>query len=444
MDATFAIAAIGALLFLVFVGVDIAIALGLVAMGGLFLATGRSDAALALLASTAFESLRDYVFVVIPLFVLMGELIARCGAATDLFNVANHVLRRLPGRMMVATVGANVVFAALVGVSIASASAFARIAYPPMRAQGYDRRASLGVVAGSACLGMIIPPSLLFIIWGVLTEISIGKLFIAGVFPGLLLAALFVVYVMTRSAMDPSFAGARQRATSNSAPSAPADAIAWGPTVLSTLGVLVLILGTIVSIWGGFATPTEASAFGAFGALLIALMKGQRWTGIRAALVEAGRVSGPILIILIAAQMYSRMLASAGVISIFQNAVQAIGLGPWTLLLVMIVVWVILGMFLDSVSIILLTVPLFAPLAKAAGWDELAFAVIGVLAIETGLLTPPFGLVVFSVKATVADREVSLNDVFRGALPYVGLILICVASIALYPSLATWLPKRMM
>lgn len=442
MDATFAIAAIGSLLLLIFLGVDIAIALGVAGFAGLIIATGRMDASFGLLTSTAFEALRDYLFIVIPMFILMGELIARCGAASDLFIVANRLLRRIPGRMMVATVGANVIFAAVVGVSIASASAFARIAYPPMRAAGYDRRGSLGVIAGSACLGMIIPPSILFIIWGVLTEISIGKLFMAGVFPGLLLASLFIVYIMIKATLTPGFAG-ELRATASGATAAIEQTVQWGPTVISTIGVLLLIVGTIVSIWGGFATPTEASAFGAFGALLVALVKGMRWTGIRESILEAGRVSGPILIILITAQMYSRMLASAGVVSVFQNGVQAAGLGPWTLLLIMVVIWVILGMFLDSVSIILLTVPLFGPVAIAAGWDPIAYAVIGVLAIETGLLTPPFGLVVFSVKATVPDRDVSLSDVFRGALPYVALILICVFSIAAFPALATWLPGKM-
>ena len=437
MDPTFAVAAVVGLLVLIFLGVDIAVALGTAGFVGMWFATGRLDASFALVTSTAFEALRDYVFVVIPLFVLMGELIARCGAASDLFSVANRVLTRVPGRLMVATVGANVIFAAVVGVSIASASAFARIAYPPMRAAGYDRRASLGVIAGSASLGMIIPPSILFIVWGVLTEISIGKLFIAGVLPGLLLATLFAGYIMIRAGLTPGFAG------SDSSQLAAKDPIDWPRTLASTIGVLLLILGTIVAIWGGLATPTEASAFGAFGALLIALLKGTRWAGIREAVIEAGKVSGPILIILIAAQMYSRMLASAGVISVFQGGIAQAGLGPWTLLVLMCVIWVILGMFLDSVSIILLTVPLFVPVATAAGWDPIAFAVMGVLAIETGLLTPPFGLVVFSVKATIPDRDVTLNDVFRGGLPYVFLILICVFTLAAFPELATWLTRKM-
>lgn len=444
MEASFAIGAIAGLLILIFAGIHIAVALGLVGVAGLWVATGRPEPALALLASTSFEALRDYVFVVIPLFILMGELIARCGAANDLFAVAGRVLNRLPGRLMVATIAANVVFAAVVGVSIASASAFSRIAYPPMRSQGYDRRAALGVISGSACLGMIIPPSLLFIIWGVLTELSIGKLFIAGVFPGLLLAGLFAAYVMVRAALTPGFAG-EVRAVAGAARAAGlgVDPIRWGPTLVSAIGVLLLILGTIFAIWGGFSTPTEASAFGALGALVIALVKGAGWRGIREAIIEAGRVSGPILFILISAQMYSRMLASGGVVSLFQGAVQDAGLGPWTLLLAMCLIWVVLGMFLDSVSIILLTVPLFVPVATAAGWDPIAFAVIGVLAIETGLLTPPFGLVVFSVKATVPDPDVTVGDVFRGALPYVFLILAAVISVALVPELATWLPQKM-
>jgi tripartite ATP-independent transporter DctM subunit len=274
------------LLALVFAGVHIAIALGVTAAIGIYLMLGDIEVVRTFVANTAYEALRDYVFAVIPLFMLMGDFLAKCGAATDLYTLAHRMSRWLPARLAVATIIANAIFAFVTGVSIAAAAAFSRIAYPEMRRYGYSREFALGCIAGSACLGMLIPPSVLMIVWGVLTELSIGKLFLAGVLPGLLLAFGFCLYVVVAALIRPSLVGEGAEVRVKAAPlgaavAAPApsdpDNQPIGPLLFSTALVLVLIAGVLGSIWLGFCTPTEGAGVGAVGALILALIKGITW-----------------------------------------------------------------------------------------------------------------------------------------------------------------------
>ncbi len=425
------------LLVLIVLGWHIAVALTIASALGVYLIFGNLNAVLTLFASTAFEAIRDYVFAVVPLFVLMGEFIARSGAASDLYRFIDRSLRGVPGRHGVATVGGNAVFAAVTGVSIASAAAFTKIAYPEMVRLGYSKQHAVSVITGSACLGMLIPPSVLLIIWGVLTEDSIGALFMAAVLPGMLLAALFAGYVVLSAIFNPKAWGNVDR---NSV----FDEEALNRTeLISIILILALIVLVIGGIWGGLFTPTEAASIGAIGGLVVALIKGTPRSELWKAITESGRTSAPILLLLIVGQLYSRLLSIGGITGIIQGAFGGAALDPWVLLAFMVGIWFILGMLLDSVSILLLTVPLFVPLAKAAGWDPMAFAVMGVLAVEAGLLTPPFGLLVFAVKAFLKDDEVTLGMMFRGAVPYWILLLLVIVLVGLFPQLATWLPKLM-
>ena len=422
------------LLVMVFLGIQIAVALGAASFIGVYLLLGSPDIALSVLSSTAYEALRKDIFIVIPLFVLMGEFISRSGAAQDIYTIANRGLRKIPGCLAVATVSGNSVFAAITGVSIASAATFSRIAYPEMVALGYRKSYALGVVAGSACLGMLIPPSILMIVWAVLTEISIGALFIAGLLPGLILATLFCAYCIFTAILSP------ETAPRCPVPDKSTIDVVQQRRELSS-GLAIIVIG---GIWGGFLTPTEAAGFGAIGALIVGLAKGMRWTEISDSIFRAGKITAPLMILLITASMYSRFLAMGGAVGVIQGTLFSVSDSPMVIMFMIFLVWLILGMFIDSTSIILLTVPIFAPMAQFIGIDPLAFAIFGILVIEAGLLTPPFGLLVFTVKASVPDQSVTMGDIFKGAVPYWIMILIVAVLVVVFPVLATVLPQYLM
>jgi len=429
---------LGLLIVLILLGVHIGVSLAICSALGVWLMLGSIDTALAILGNTAYEAVRKDIFAVIPLFVLMGDVISRSGAAGDLYRICDRGLRRLPGRLAIATIAGNTVFAAVTGVSIAAAAAFSRIAYPEMRKLGYKQTFALGAVAGSACLGMLIPPSILLIVWAILTEMSVGALFIAGLLPGLVLALLFAGYVVISAWRNPSIAPASEQSLVDMTPAERRSELTGG------LGILFLIMLVIGGIWGGLFTPTEAAGFGALGALLIGLIKGMRGKEVIEAILQAGKTTAPIMFLLITAQMYSRLLAMGGAVNTIKALFLGLGVDPFLIIALMVVIWLLLGMLIDSVSIILLTVPIFAPIALALGLDPIAFAIFGILVIEAGLLTPPFGLLVYTVKGSVSDPTVSLASIFVGSVPYFLLILLAAFLVLLAPWLATWLPGLML
>lgn len=437
----FALVIIAILIGLIVCSVPVVIALGLCSFFGLAYLTGSLQVAGSLLANTTYEAIRDYVFAVIPLFVLMGEFISRSGAAGDLYNIINRSFSRLPGRLALATVAGNAVFGAVTGVSIASAAAFSRIAYPQMVRHGYNKSVALGAIAGSASLGMLIPPSVLLIVWGVIAEQSIGRLFVAGVLPGLLLATMFFLFVIGLALARPAAFGVVETGGADK-PEKP-DNVSSRSEMWGGLGVCLLIVTVLGGIWLGAFTPTEAAGIGVLFALVLALAKGVSLKGIGEAILETGRISAPLLFLLITAQMYSRLLALGGIISVIQDLFLSVGDSPFLILAIMVGVWFVLGMFIDSVSIILLTVPIFGPLATGIGYDPIAFAIIGIVAIEAGLLTPPLGLCVYTVKGCIHDPDATLARIFKGSIPYWIILLVLVLLIAAIPGIATWLPSLM-
>lgn len=429
---------LGLLIVLILMGVHIGVALGLCSSLGVYLMFGgNTQAALSIVSSTAYEAVRKDIFAVIPLFVLMGDLIWRSGAAGDLYRICDRTLRRVPGRLAIATIAGNTVFAAVTGVSIASAAAFSRIAYPEMMKVGYKQSFALGTVAGSACLGMLIPPSVLLIVWAILTEMSVGALFIAGILPGILLASLFAAYVIIAALITPSIAPAYDKPLVEPSRAENISELIGG------LGILSLVLIVIGGIWMGFFTPTEAAGVGTLAALVIGVIKGLRLRGIIDSMYQAGRTTAPIMFLLIAAQMYSRLLALGGGVNYIQGMFEDSALSPLMIITLMTLIWLLLGMMIDSVSIILLTVPIFAPLALSLGYDPIAFAIYGILVIEAGLLSPPFGLLVYTVKGAVPDPTATLKMIFIGAMPYFLLLLIAAAIVLAFPALSTWLPGVM-
>ncbi len=441
-DVTIAVTLIVCLLGLVGIGVHIAIALGITSALGIFLATGATEQSFytvqAMLAAKAYERIRDYVFAVIPLFLLMGEFIGKSGAVTDVYRGINSMLRKIPGRLAIATVLGNALFSFVTGVSIASAATFSRIAYPEMKRHNYHKGFALGTVAGSSCLGMLIPPSVLMIVWGILTENSIGRIFLAGVLPGLLLMTMFILYVVGMAIFKPEVvgSGADQK-------TADIEDVPLGQFIVSLLGIATVIVAVLGGIWFGLFSPTEGAGVGAFLGLILGIIKGMRYKDFIDSILSVGRTSGPILLLLVTAALYSNTLAMTGIANAIESLFLESGMPPWAILGVMVLIWFFLGMIIDSISIMLLTAAIFSPIAVKLGYDPVAFAIIGIIAIEAGLLTPPFGLLVYTVKAAIHSHEPDLDVmvIFKSSTPYWIIMLIAMVLIINFQGIATYLPK---
>ncbi|WP_153769002.1 TRAP transporter large permease subunit [Labrenzia sp. CE80] len=433
------------LLFLVLIGVHVAVSLGIASVVGIYLVTGKLRIVEATLASTSAEALRDFTFAVIPLFMLMGEFMGRSGAITDIYVAINKGLRRIPARLAIATVLGNTVFSFVTGVSIASAAAFSRIAYPEMKAHNYHRGFSLGAIAGSSCLGMLIPPSVLMIVWGILTEQSIGRLFLAGVLPGILLATFFIVYIVLTAVFKPEMVGeGKAHAEPNPEMDTTRKELPARQFATSLIGVIGIISAVLGGIWWGVFTPTEGAGAGAALALVLALTKGMNWNSFVQAIYQVGKTAAPIMILLLAAALYSRTLAMTGITTAIRTFFEESGLDPYMVLTIIVIVWFVLGMIIDSISIMLLTVPIVEPVAMAFGFDQLSFAILGIIAIEAGLLTPPFGLLVYTVKAAIQDRDIGVQAIFKSSIPYWGIMLLMVLLLAAFPQIANTLPNALM
>ena len=444
-----AILLVVSLVGLVAIGVHIAIALGITSALGIWLVTGANWYALgtvqSMLAATAYEAIRAYVFAVIPLFMLMGEFIGKSGTVTDVYRGINRLLRKIPGRLAIATVVGNALFSFVTGVSIASAAAFSRIAYPEMKRFGYHRGFALGSIAGSSCLGMLIPPSVLMIVWGILTEQSIGQLFAAGVFPGLLLATLFIVYVVGFALLRPAAVGIRPdtEKTASKSHFEDEEEVSTAQFFVSLTGIILVIVAVLGGIWFGIFSPTEGAGAGALIGLALALIKGMKFREIIDSILTVGKTSAPILLLLVTAALYSRTLAMTGMANAIEGLFIGSGMTPWMAITVMVLVWFALGMIIDSISIMLLTAAIFAPIAAKIGYDPIAFAIIGIIAIEAGLLTPPFGLLVYTVKSSIQeiDPDIGVLTIFKSSTPFWIIMLVAMVIIVTFPEIATYLPS---
>lgn len=433
-DITLGFTLIGVMVGLIMLGLPIGITLIGTGAVGVWLIRDNPDLAFRFTAMSTYSGIQDYLFATIPLFVLMGLLVSVSNVGRDTFEVAQALLRRLRGGLGMATVGANAIFAAVTGVSIASAAVFTKVAVPEMVRHGYSMRFATGTVAGSSILGMLIPPSLLMIVYGVLAEVSIGRMFIAGILPGLIIALGFVALIWVRAAFFPH----RIMTAAAPAPDVPERDMPASEMVAKAVPILLLVVLILGGLYSGFFTPTEAGAVGAAGALLIALARRQLdWPKFWRVLRETGLVSASILFLLIAASLYSRMLSMAGVPQAIGEMVETMGLGPYGFLAAFVVIVLLMGMILDSTSILLIMVPIGAPIAQAMGFDLIHFGIMVIIAVEMGLLTPPFGISVFTVKATLGDPRVGVETIFAGALPYVLVMGAALVLIAFVPAIAT-------
>jgi len=432
-DIQIGLLSIAGILFLIYGGMHVAIALMFLSLSGVWLIKGNWIIASKLLALAASDSISGYIFGVVPLFVLMGMLISVSGIGKDTFDVANRLFKGIRGGLGISTVAANAVFAAVTGISIASAAVFTKVAVPEMIRLGHTPRFAVGVVTGSSVLGMLIPPSLLLILFGVLTETSIGDLFKAGIMPGILLSAAYCGLILFMAWRFPDYVG-QTRGDSDTPQIEQMTLIQALAKLAPIVSLIALVLG---GIYAGWFTPTESGAVGALGALLLALGKrklnrSKFWQ----VLTETGHVSVSILFLLIAANIYGRMLAISGITGFVAAWISGSGLGLTAILTIFIVVVLLMGTILDSTSILMIVIPLMYPIMHDMGVNFVWFGIVTVIAIEIGLITPPLGIAAFVVKSTLDDQSITLNDVFAGAFPYVLIMIAVLILVVIFPQIS--------
>lgn len=426
---------IGMILALMALGIPVAFAFLIADVVGVILFMGGSAGITQLVASMG-ESVATFNLVPLPLFVLMGELFFHSGLASRVFDALDVLFGRLPGRLCYLTIAGGTVFASLSGSSIANTAMLGSLMVPEMMKRGYKRHMAMGPILGTGGLAMIIPPSTLAVLLGSLAGIDIGALLIAGIIPGFLLALMYAVMIFVRVKLDPEAAPAYE--TERVSPLQAAKALAIN--VLPMGLVIFCVVGLILL---GVATPSEAAAFGVVGVVILCLLfRAPLIPALRKSMTGTLRVTASVLLIVMASTTFSQILAFSGASTGLIEWATHFDLPPFAILLAMFAVLLVLGMFMEQISIMLLTIPVFIPLAKMLGFDLVWFGLIVLLGLEIGLATPPFGLLLFIMQST-APPGTTLMQVARAALPYVTCALILVALVMLFPPLALYLPRLM-
>lgn len=424
------LASVSAIIVLIYIGVYIPIALGVVSFISIWLMRDNFDLAMNLLKIAVGDSVMEYTFATVPLFTFMGLIVSKAGMGSDIYDVMNAGFRKIKGGIGMATVGANAVFAAVTGSSIASASVFSTVAVPQMLRYDYNPRFAVGVVAGSSVLGMIIPPSAMLIIYSFVAEQSVGDMFLAGIVPGLMLAAAYIGAIAFAGKFFPNFVGGK--------PVTDEQLLSRGELFAKTFPLVLLIFVVLGGIYSGVFTPVEAGAAGAAVGLLIAIVRRRMnlklfWE----ALIETGHITAAILFLITAASIYSRMLGLAGLPNELADIIAENQFSFTAIMVLYVLLMLFLGTLLDTASIILIVVPLFLPLIEPLGLSPVWFGIVTVVGAEIGLLTPPLGISCFVIKSTLNDDRISLKDVFLGALPFAFVMLLVLILLIKYPFLST-------
>lgn len=429
------------------IGVTMTIALFVVSLVGFAILRDDLGVSMKFMAQATADSIASYEFSIIPLFVFMGILVSSAGLGRDLYIFANVLFRRLSGSLAIATIWANAAFAAISGVSIASLAVFTNIAIPEMLRAGYNVKFSVGVVAGSSILGMLIPPSLLFIIYGTLTETSIGDLFIAGIVPGLFLALIYsiTIFIVARFfpkvvyvPITPTLSGpplSALQAHDNIGPVTQPAPLGLMQATWNAFPVFILIFLILGGIYGGYMTATEAGAVGAFVALVVSFMR--RKMNVNSFLDvawETASITASICILIIAASFFSRVIAVAGLPEMLGQSVLEANFALPALLGSYILVLLFLGMLSGAASVILIAVPIFFPIFQQFPEVNLIWlGVITVFTVEIGMITPPVGVAIFVIKTCLSDDKITLGDIFKGAAPYTVILLFVLMLLILIP-----------
>lgn len=420
------------LVFLLFLGMPIAFVMMLVGFLGISYLASIS-AALPVVANTVYETASFYPYTIIPLFILMGGFAGNAGITKELYQTFDKWFRRLPGGLGIATIVSCAFFAALSGSSVAASAAMGNIAIPEMRRFRYAPKLAVGAVAAGGTLSFLIPPSLGFVVYGMLTEQSIGKLLISGIIPGLLLSLAFIVVIIFQVKMNPALA-----------PATPGE-ISFKEKILAFSGVWETLLVFFIVMGGiylGFINPTEAGAIGATALLIIILLK-KRLTlkNFSASLFEASRISVLVLFLVAGANVFSYFLALSTIPVAVSSWMGGLEVSRYVILAIIILIYMMLGCFLDAISMMVLTMPVIFPVIKTLGFDPIWFGVICVIMMEAGLITPPVGLNVYTLAGVVKD--VPMQTIFRGAAPFLLSMIAVVILITIFPKIALFLPSMM-
>lgn len=383
-------------------------------------------------AQTAFSTVNSYSLSVVPLFLLMGNLINRSRISSDLYDAAHAALGHYRGGLAQATILACGGFAAISGSSMATTASMAKVAYPSMRRYGYADILSTGSIAAGGTLGILIPPSVVLLVYGILTETSISKLFIAGILPGLLAVALYMLTIAVIARLKPEWGPAGARAGR-------AERLQKLARVWPVLALFVVVMG---GIYGGIFTPTEAAGIGAFGALLFALARrALTWRSLFETLTETAVTSAMIFFVIIGAMVLGNFLNIAGLPSMLRGLIGALDLSPFWVMVTICVIYVLLGMVLESMSMILLTIPILFPIVVGLGFDPVWFGILIVMVVELALITPPIGLNVYMMRSVLPD--VPLRTIFAGVFLFLVPDLAKLVLIVLFPGIVLWLPSMM-
>lgn len=418
------------LLGLMLIGVRVAMTLGIAGLLGLMFLLPKPQ--LSVLAERAWNSVNSFTLTAVPMFVLMGALLIRSGVTREMFDALTRWFGRTPGGLAHATVGASAVFAAVSGSSLATAATMGKVACPEMVARGYSPRLTYGVVAAGATLGILIPPSIAMIIYGTTVGVPVTQLFMAGIIPGLVLTAAFMAGVAVWSAMRPA---ATPRGDSYSL----RDKLAGSVSILPFLLIILVVLG---SLYAGIATPTEAGAIGAIASLAMCLARRMlTLRGLFDTAVETARITSFLLLIVVGAAIMSWVFDFLRIPRTLVSVVEAADLSPWLIMLIIALIYIVLGMFIESISMMLMTLPVTFPIVVALGFDPIWFGIALVVMIELGLVTPPVGIVLFILRGVSGTTP--LREIVMGVLPFAGILLAFQVLIYFYPEIVLWLPRQL-
>jgi tripartite ATP-independent transporter DctM subunit len=419
------------LFVLMLLRVPVGMAMGLVGISGYALITGGGPA-LKLIGQTSMRTVTDYTFGVIPMFMLMGAFVSVSGVSRELFRAANACVGHLRGGLGMATVLACGGFAAICGSSVATAATFSTVAYPEMRRYGYPQSFSTGVIAAGGTLGAMLPPSTVLAVYAVITQQDIGKLFMAGVLPGLLAMGMYVLTIGVIVALRPKMLPAGERRP-------------WAERLVALKDVwpsLVLFAFVIGGLYGGLFTPTEAGGVGAGGAFVLGVLRKKLdRAGIRTALLQATRTAAAVFTVLIGALLFGYFLTITQTPQKLTGFLTGLGIGPYGVLALIMVMYLVLGCLMDAMAMIILTVPIIFPVITHLGFDPIWFGVIIVMTVELGLIHPPVGMNVFVIKSVVQD--VTFTTIFKGVIPFVLTDILRLVILIAFPIIALWLPGRM-
>jgi len=422
---------IGILFILMALGSPIFVSLGLSGITGIYLIMGMRG--LFQLPSSIFSQLNSFILVAIPLFILMGELIFVTGVGRDIFHIFSKWLNNIPGGLAIATIYSSALFGAMCGVSIAGVAAIGTLAIPEMLNRGYNKPLAAGSVAASGALAVLIPPSISFILYGSLSAVSVSKLFIGGIIPGLVLATMMAIYVLIKVWRNPKLAPKEF------------ENVTWKEKITPLIKLwpaIVLILSVLGTIYTGVCTPTESGAIGVAGALLITIINRRlNWESFKTAVLKAARISASLLIILACAYTFSQFLNIIRLpekVAIWATSLQVPGL---VVILISMLLLIILGCLIDGASLIIVTTPILLPTVLALGFDPLWYGILVVLNVEIAVITPPVGLNLYTLKS-ITDR-VTLKEILIGTAPYILIDAACLILFMLVPKLALWLPGTM-